>query len=222
MLPEPTTLMLQEPTVFVVDDDPAVRDSLRSLLESVGLTAETFPSPYQFLDAALSEQAGCVLLDIRMPGMSGLELQRRLVARGISMPVIIITGHGDVTTAVQAMKTGAVDFLEKPFNDQVLLDRIHDAINHDSNIRRARAEQEDVGRRLAALSPREMEVLELIIAGKANKVIAVELHISEKTVEAHRARTMDKMQARSIADLVRTVLLYRTLHQVSTSSSDTA
>lgn len=214
-------MMLQEPIVFVVDDDPAVRDSLRLLLESVGLIAETFSSPYQFLEAIVPEQHGCVLLDIRMPGMSGLELQRRLVARGIAMPVIIITGHGDVTTAVQAMKTGAVDFLEKPFNDQVLLDRIHAAIHHDSSARRARAEQEDVGRRLATLSPREMEVLELIIAGNANKVIAAELHISEKTVEAHRARTMDKIQVRSTADLVRTVLLYRTSHPVSTPPTDT-
>ncbi len=202
--------MSQQPTVFVVDDDPAVRDSLRLLLESVGLVAETFASPHQFLDAIVSEQPGCVLLDIRMPGMSGLELQRRLVARGITMPVIIITGHGDVTTAVQAMKTGATDFLEKPFNDQVLLDRIHDAITRDTQSRRARAEQDTVGRHLATLSPREVEVLDLIIAGKANKVIALDLGISEKTVEAHRARAMDKMQVRSTADLVRTVLLYRT------------
>ncbi len=202
--------MLQQPTVFVVDDDPAVRDSLRLLLESVGLVAEAFSSPHQFLDAIVPEQPGCVLLDIRMPGMSGLELQRRLVTRGISIPVIIITGHGDVTTAVQAMKTGAVDFLEKPFNDQVLLDRIHNAISCDTQARRSRAERDEVGRRLAALSPREVEVLDLIIAGKANKVIAVELGISEKTVEAHRARIMDKMQVRSAADLVRTVLLYRT------------
>ncbi|CAK0773051.1 Transcriptional regulatory protein FixJ [Gammaproteobacteria bacterium] len=213
--------MSQQPTVFVVDDDPAVRDSLRLLLESVGLVAETFSSAHQFLDATEPEQSGCVLLDIRMPGMSGLELQRRLVARGITLPVIIITGHGDVTTAVQAMKTGAVDFLEKPFNDQVLLDRIHDAINRDTQARRARAEQDEVGRHLATLSPREVEVLDLIIAGKANKVIALDLGISEKTVEAHRARTMDKMQVRSTADLVRTVLLYRTSRPTADSPPDT-
>ena len=212
--------MSQQPTVFVVDDDPAVRDSLRLLLESVGLVAETFSSPHQFLDTIVPEQPGCVLLDIRMPGMSGLELQRRLVARGITMPVIIITGHGDVTTAVQAMKTGAVDFLEKPFNDQALLDRIHAAISRDTQARRARAEQDEVGRHLATLSPREVEVLDLIIAGKANKVIAVDLRISEKTVEAHRARAMDKMQVRSTADLVRTVLLYRTSRTTPDIPSD--
>ncbi|CAK0763668.1 Transcriptional regulatory protein FixJ [Gammaproteobacteria bacterium] len=212
--------MSQQPTVFVVDDDPAVRDSLRLLLESVGLVAETFSSAHQFLEATDPEQPGCVLLDIRMPGMSGLELQRRLVARGIILPVIIITGHGDVTTAVQAMKTGAVDFLEKPFNDQVLLDRIHDAITRDAQARRARAEQDEVGRRLGTLSPREVEVLDLIIAGKANKVIALDLGISEKTVEAHRARTMDKMQVRSTADLVRTVLLYRTSRPTADSPPD--
>ena len=199
--------MSQQPTVFVVDDDPAVRDSLRLLLESVGLVAETFSSPHQFLDTIVPEQPGCVLLDIRMPGMSGLELQRRLVARGITMPVIIITGHGDVTTAVQAMKTGAVDFLEKPFNDQALLDRIHAAISRDTQARRARAEQDEV-------------VLDLIIAGKANTVIAVDLRISEKTVEAHRARAMDKMQVRSTADLVRTVLLYRTSRTTPDIPSD--
>jgi len=214
--------MSQQPTVFVVDDDPAVRDSLRLLLESVGLVAETFSSAHQFLDATDPEQPGCVLLDIRMPGMSGLELQRRLVARGITLPVIIITGHGDVTTAVQAMKTGAVDFLEKPFNDQVLLDRIHDAITHDAQTRRSRAEHDEVGRRLVMLSPREVEVLDLIIAGKANKVIALDLGISEKTVEAHRARTMDKMQVRSTADLVRTVLLYRTSRPAADSPSDSS
>lgn len=191
--------MSQHPTVFVVDDDPDVRDSFRLLLESVGIVTETFSSPYQFLEAADPDKPGCLLLDIRMPGMSGLELQRRLVARGITIPVIIITGHGDVTTAVQAMKTGAVDFLEKPPNDQVLIDRIQNAINIDLQSRRARAEQEDVGRRLSTLSSREEEVLNLIIAGKANKVIASDLKISEKTVEAHRARTMDKMQVRSTA-----------------------
>jgi len=200
------------PTVFVVDDDPAVRDSLRLLLESVGLTVATFAAAHQFLDAADPGQPGCVLLDIRMPGMSGLELQRRLLTRGINLPVIIITGHGDVTTAVQAMKTGAVDFLEKPFNDQVLLDLIHDAINRDLDFRRTSAEQSEVKRRLASLSPREAEVLELIIAGKANKVIAYELNIREKTVEAHRAKIMDKMHARAAADLVRIVTLYRSIH----------
>ncbi|CAK0768370.1 Transcriptional regulatory protein FixJ [Gammaproteobacteria bacterium] len=212
--------MSEKTTVFVVDDDPAVRDSLRLLLESVGLVVETFASSRDFLDATVPEQSGCVLLDIRMPGMSGLELQRRLVSRGITMPVIIITGHADVTTAVQAMKTGAVDFLEKPFNDQVLLDRIHDAINQDKQSRRTRAELGDIARRVSTLSPREVVVLDLVIAGKANKVIALELRISEKTVEAHRARIMDKMQVRSTADLIRTILIYRTAY-MTTSPADT-
>jgi len=197
------------PTVFVVDDDFGMQDSLRELLESVQLPFRVFSSGQAFLNEVTPEQAGCVLLDIRMPGMSGLELYRRMVGRSILLPVIIITGHPDVRTAVQAMKAGAIDFLEKPFNDHVLLQRINEAIECDTRDRKLRAEQKVVSYRLASLSPRESEVLESIVEGKRNKLIASDLDINEKTVEAHRSHIMEKMASHSAVDLVKKVVIYK-------------
>ncbi|CAK0753589.1 Transcriptional regulatory protein FixJ [Gammaproteobacteria bacterium] len=203
------------PTVFVVDDDFGMQDSLRELLESVQLSFRVFSSGQAFLNEVTPAHAGCVLLDIRMPGMSGLELYRRMVGRDILLPVIIITGHPDVRTAVQAMKAGAIDFLEKPFNDHVLLQRINEAIERDTQNRKLRAEQEAVSHRLASLSPRESEVLASIVEGKRNKLIASDLDINEKTVEAHRSHIMEKMASHSAVDLVKKVIV----HKYSTDGS---
>lgn len=194
------------PTVFVVDDDPALTDGLALLLSSAGLCVETFANAQTFLDAYRPDRPGCVIADIRMPGMSGLELQERLVDDGVHIPVIILTGHGDVSAAVRALKGGAVDFLEKPFNAQKLLGQVNEAIAKDAEARRAVARQEEVARCIARLTPREAEILELIINGNANKVIALELNISERTVELHRSRIMKKMRARSVTDLVRSTM----------------
>ncbi|MCB1750057.1 MAG: response regulator transcription factor [Gammaproteobacteria bacterium] len=190
------------PTVFVVDDDAAVRQSLSLLMRSMGLPVEPFESAQDFLARARPSQPGCLVLDIRMPGMSGLELQEELSRLGFTLPVIFITGHGDVAMAVRAMKTGAVDFIEKPFSDQVLLERVNQALELDRATRDARAEIADIERRLAQLSPREREVMSRIVAGQANKVIAIELGLSERTVEIHRAKVMSKTGARSLAELV--------------------
>ena len=193
-------------TVFVVDDDQAVRDSLALLVHSVGLEVETFASAQAFLDAYRAERCGCLITDIRMPGMSGLELQEKLAADDIRIPVIVLTGHGDVPAAVRALKGGAVDFVEKPFNPQALLDLIQQAIARDAEIRELAAQEAQVAERVALLTPREHEVMGLVVAGKANKVIAFELDISERTVELHRGRIMKKMQARSLAELMRMVI----------------
>ncbi len=193
-------------TVFVVDDDEAVRESLALLVNSVGLEAETFDSAKAFLDAYRPDRCGCLITDIRMPGMSGLELQEKLSSDDIRIPVIVLTGHGDVPAAVRALKGGAVDFVEKPFNPQALLDLIHQAIAKDVEIRELADHESVVAERMALLTPREREVMSLVVAGKANKVIAIELAISERTVELHRARIMKKMQARSLAELMRMVL----------------
>ena len=193
-------------TVFVVDDDKAVRDSLALLVHSVGLEVETFASAQAFLDAYRADRGGCLVTDIRMPGMSGLELQEKLADDDIRIPVIVLTGHGDVPAAVRALKGGAVDFVEKPFNPQALLDLIQQAIAKDAEIRELAAQEAQVAERVALLTPREHEVMGLVVAGKANKVIAIELDISERTVELHRGRIMKKMQARSLAELMRMVL----------------
>lgn len=198
--------MSSEPTVFVVDDDPALTDGLKLLLTAAGLSVETYPNAQAFLDEYRPERSGCVVADIRMPGMSGLELQEYLVADGTHIPLIILTGHGDVSAAVRALKGGAVDFLEKPFNAQTLLEQINRAIAKDAETRRAEEREAEVARCLARLTPREAEILELIINGHANKVIAAELSISERTVELHRSRIMRKMQARSVTDLVRSTM----------------
>lgn len=194
------------PTIFVVDDDSAVRDALKLLLRSVGQAVETYGSAQEFLDAYSEDRAGCLVLDIRMPGMSGLELQQRLNERHSILPIIFITGHGDVPMAVEAMQAGAVDFIQKPFRDQDLIDRINQALEKDSSNRAALGERNDIRRRLETLTPREREVLDLVVHGKANKVIAGDLNLSQRTVEIHRARVMEKMQASSLAHLVRMVL----------------
>lgn len=195
-------------TVFVVDDDVAVRQSLSLLIRSMGLSVESFESAQTFLSACDPERSGCLVLDIRMPGMSGLEMQEELHRRTIDLPVIFITGHGDVAMAVRAMKLGAVDFIEKPFNDQQLLDRINQALEVDRAARAARAERATLASRIELLSPREREVMDRIVAGQANKVIAIELGLSERTVEIHRAKVMTKTGARSLAELVTMVNRY--------------
>ena len=194
------------PTIFVVDDDSAVRDALKLLLRSVGQAVETFGSAQEFLDAYSEDRPGCLVLDIRMPGMSGLELQQKLNEKHSILPIIFITGHGDVPMAVEAMQAGAVDFIQKPFRDQDLIDRINQALEKDSSNRAALGERNDIRRRLETLTPREREVLDLVVHGKANKVIAGDLKLSQRTVEIHRARVMEKMQASSLAHLVRMVL----------------
>lgn len=193
-------------TVFVVDDDEAVRTSLKLLLRSVGLPVETSASAQEFLDRFDAERPGCLVLDIRMPGMSGLELQERLNAMHAMIPVVFITGHGDVPMAVEAMQHGAVDFIQKPFRDQDLLDRINQALEKDRENRAGLRERDNIRAHIADLTPREKEVLDLVTAGKANKVIAGDLDVSQRTVEIHRARVMEKMGASSLAHLVRMVI----------------
>ncbi|UCE88164.1 MAG: response regulator transcription factor [Pseudomonadota bacterium] len=194
--------MRREPTVYVVDDDSAVRESLQWLLESVDLHVETYCSAHEFLDAYRPADPGCLILDVRMPGMSGLELQKALGDHDWTLPVIVITGHGDVPMAVRAMKSGAVDFIQKPFNDQTLLERIHQCLAQDRDWRARLSEQAALRSRVATLTPRERQVLEGVVGGRLNKVIADDLGISNKTVEAHRASIMEKMVARSLAELV--------------------
>lgn len=194
------------PTVFIVDDDTAVRDALKFLLRSVGHPVEAFASAQDFLDAYRDDRPGCLVLDIRMPGMSGLELQEKLVERRSIVPIIFITGHGDVPMAVEAMQAGAMDFIQKPFRDQDLLDRINQALEKDATNRAALGELNVIRERLTSLTPREREVMDLVVHGKANKVIAGDLDLSQRTVEIHRARVMEKMQASSLAHLVRMVI----------------
>lgn len=191
-----------KPAVFIVDDDEAVRKGLSKLMESVGLCTKTFESAQAFLDSYDPSQAGCLLLDVRMPGMSGLRLHDILVEKGVTIPVIFITGHGDLSMAVEAVKKGAFDFLEKPVGDQKLLDKIQEAIAEDGRLRQKQSEQKAVAAKLSLLTAREHEVLDGIMEGKANKIIAAELAISESTVERHRASIMEKMQVNSVARLV--------------------
>lgn len=196
-------MMTFEPTVFVVDDDEAVCRALRLLIKSAGMKAQTYSSAEQFLDAYKPSRPGCLLLDIQMPGMNGLALQEQLAQRKLKIPVIIITGHGDVPMAVRAMKLGAVDFIEKPFRDQALLDHIKRAIDQDAQDRHDQAELDQIKQRLGLLSRRERQVMDLVVTGKLNKVIAYELGITQKTVEFHRANVMRKMRVKSLAELVR-------------------
>jgi FixJ family two-component response regulator len=193
------------PLVYVVDDDDAVRDSLLLLLRSIGIIGRAFATAGDFLDAYDPKQHSCLVTDIRMPGMSGLDLQRELKDRGAPIPVILITGHGDVPMAVDAMKEGALDFIEKPFRDQDLLDRVQQALTWDEEHRSKNLEALSIQERIATLTPRETEVMELVVQGCANKVIAQDLGVSQRTVEIHRARVMDKMGMRSLAALVRAV-----------------
>jgi FixJ family two-component response regulator len=195
--------MTPEPTVFVVDDDQAVRRFLCGLIASVDLRVEAYASAREFLDAYEPGRPGCLLLDIRMPGMSGLELQKELAERAIGLPVIILTGHGDVQLAVHAMKAGAVDFIEKPFNNELLLDRVQSAVAESVEADSTRVRRDQIMGRVALLTPRERQVLDMVVAGKTNKGVARRLDISDKTVEIHRARVMEKMQAKSLADLVK-------------------
>ena len=195
--------MSTEATVFVVDDDDAVRRAVDLLLESVGLNSSTYASAEAFLADYDPASPGCLVLDVRMPGTSGLALQEILVSRGVEIPIIFITGHGDVATAVRAMKAHAFDFLEKPFNDQELLDRIHEAILHDARNRGERASSAEIAQRMAKLTRREGQIMAMVVEGKSGKVIASALDISEKTVQTHRARVMEKMRASSVAELVR-------------------
>jgi two-component system, LuxR family, response regulator FixJ len=192
--------------VMVVDDDAGVRNAMRSLLKSVGLNSALFASAQEFLDGYKPSQLGCLVLDIRMPGMSGLELQQQLNLRGAVIPVIFMTGHGDIPMAVEAMQHGAFDFLQKPFRDQDLLDRIQRAIVKDAELRKSLGEHERIQTHLESLTPREREVLDLMTQGKQNKVIGQELGVSPRTIEIHRARVMEKMGAQSVAELVRMML----------------
>lgn len=194
-----------EPLVYVVDDDEAVRDSLTLLLKAVGLASQTFSSAAEFLNDYDPEQHGCLVADIRMPGMSGLDLQDELNRGGAQIPLIFITGHGDVPMAVDAMKSGALDFIEKPFRDQDLLDRVQQALAWDKERRIENLKTLAIRERLATLTPRETEVMECVVQGQANKVIAMDLGVSQRTVEIHRARVMEKMAVRSVAKLVRAV-----------------
>lgn len=196
----------RQPTVFIVDDDDGVRSSLRILLKSVGIATSPLASAREFLEQYHVSQPGCMLLDIRMPGMSGLELQTELNRRGAMIPVIFITGHGDVPMAVEAMQHGAFDFLQKPFRDQDLLDRVQKALARDAENRSAIRQHERIRVRVKTLTPREKEVLDLLTQGKQNKMMANDLGLSQRTVEIHRAHVMEKMEAKSVAQLVRMMM----------------
>jgi FixJ family two-component response regulator len=204
--PSPPSAATADPIVFVVDDDRAARESLSWLIGSVHLRVAAFASAAEFLTTYPPGQPGCLITDVRMPGLSGLDLQAELKRRGIEIPVIVVTGHGDVPMAVRAMKAGAVDFVEKPFNDQVLIDLVQKAVERSLAAARGQVEKRDVRARLDQLTPRERQVLDMIAAGESNKGIAHALGISEKTVEAHRAHVMEKMQARSLAELMKFVI----------------
>ncbi len=194
------------PTVYVVDDDEAVRSSLKLLLKSAGVASEAFGSAQEFLAGYEASQPGCLVLDVRMPGMSGLELQHELNVRGAALPVIFITGHGDIPMAVEAMQHGAFDFLQKPFRDSDLLDRVSRALARDAESRARIRHTDRIRERLASLSPREREVLDLVTKGKAHKMVAGDLGVSQRTVEIHRAHVMQKMEAGSLAELVRMMM----------------
>jgi two-component system, LuxR family, response regulator FixJ len=191
------------PAVYVVDDDDGMRRALDALLSTVGYKTAVFSRPSEFLANFKADSPGCLVLDIRMPEMSGLELQRHLNRMGSMVPVIFITGHGDIPMAVQAMKEGAFEFIQKPFRDQDLLDRINHALKQDAENRNTVARRAEVLHRLESLTPRERQVMDMVVEGAANKVIAIDLHLSERTVEIHRAKVMEKMGARSVAHLVK-------------------
>ena len=195
-----------DPTVFVVDDDEAVRDSLSLLLETAGHKVETFESGPRLLTALTLERRGCVIADVRMPGMDGLDLQEQLLARRMKLPVIIITGHGDVPIAVRAMKAGAFDFVEKPFLDDVILETVRLALAQADRKQKELAPDREIRQRIAQLTPRERDVLQAMVTGHPNKMIAHLLQISPRTVEIHRARVMEKMNARNLSHLVRMAL----------------
>ena len=200
---EEVSLNEPAPIVFVVDDDSGVRDAVRTLITSVGIRAETFASTREFLNARRTDGPACLVLDVRLPDSSGLELQRELAEAGIGVPIIFITGHGDIPMSVQAMKAGAVEFLTKPFRGQQLLDAIQDAIARDRAAWNERVHIAGIRARYDSLTPREKEVMALVVAGLLNKQIGGELGASELTIKTHRGRVMQKMEAESVADLVR-------------------
>ncbi len=191
-----------ESTVFVVEDDEAVRDALRMLVETVGLKAKVYRTSQEFLDKYDPAEPGCLVADVRMPGMSGLELQEKLVKDKIDIPVVIITGHGDVHMAVKALKAGAIDFVQKPFRDHTLLNSILKAVVIDSRKRRNTLERSQLDARLGELTAREREVMDLLVLGKSTRDVAKDLEISSKTVDIHRRRVLEKMQVRSVVELV--------------------
>jgi two-component system response regulator FixJ len=199
----------REPTVFVVDDDPAVREYLQWLIESVGLATQVYATAADFLDAYEADTPGCLVLDVRMPGLSGFDLQAELAARRITLPIIMMTAYAEVPMAVRALKAGASDFIQKPFDGQVLIDRVQDAIERDRQARAAQVRCNEIGARLAELTPRQHEVLNGLIAGKPSKVIAAELGLSVKTVDVHRSHIMERLEAQSLPDLFRLLLLAR-------------
>ena len=197
------TAKIPSQVVFVVDDDASMRDAISRLLNAVGLTVQTFASAREFLNGKLPDVAGCVVLDVRLPGLSGLDLQREMVERGIHIPVVFITGHGDIPMSVQAMKAGAVEFLTKPFRDQDLLDAVRSGILLDRKEREERAELAELRDCVRQLTQREQEVMSLVVSGLLNKQIALQLGTSEKTIKIHRSQVMRKMRAHSLAHLVR-------------------
>jgi FixJ family two-component response regulator len=209
----------QDPIVFVIDDDRMIRDGLQSLIRSVGLRVETFASAQDFLGAQRPDAPACLVLDVRMPGLSGLDLQLKLRDDGIPIPIIFITGHGDIPMSVRAMKEGAHEFLTKPVRGQDLLDSVQKALASDRALRRERREANEIRARFESLTPREKEVLELVVAGLLNKQIADQLGMSELTVKTHRAHVMEKTQAESLAHLVRMSERLKTATRKSGSTS---
>ena len=197
--------MSQGPVVFVVDDDPSIRSSLKFLMSSVGLQVEGFDSADALLKRNLPDAPSCLVLDVRLPGLSGLDFQRQLAARNCRIPIIFITGHGDIPMSVRAMKAGAVEFLTKPFRDQDLLDAVRIALEKDRERRERKKEVSDLKERYNSLTPREQEVISMVVSGMLNKQIADQLATAENTVKVHRSRAMEKMQAQSVAELVKMI-----------------
>lgn len=195
-------MLLKNAIVHIVDDDESVRDGLKFLLESIGVNIREYARAEEFLTSYESNPPECMLLDVRMPGMSGIELQKQLNGKSIDLPIIILTGHGDIQMAVQAMKKGAIDFIQKPYDQEVLIDLVRNALKKSSEDMRRLLEEEEREDRLAHLTTRERQVLDLVVVGETNKAIASKLDISPKTVETHRARIMEKLSARSLADLI--------------------